>query len=156
MCLSPKQKCQCISPNITQIKATHHVMPLVSKRQNIRFPDCCPVASSASLCHSRSQSCARFPGALFVKSFHLWQRDSAAILRQLFLFVHNLPPFIANQYLLIRLLKCFFTLIRLYLPFLLLTPWLLWIKKRKLLHFCWKYARLLLRVRLSFCLITTV
>lgn len=142
MCLSLKQKCQCISPNVTQIKATHHVMPLVSKRQKIWIPDCCLVASSFSLCHSRSEGCVRFPDALLVKSLHLWQQDPSAILRQLFLFVHNLQHFMANQYLLIFLLKCFFTLIMLHLPFLLLTPWLLWVKKKKAFTFLLKICKI--------------
>lgn len=157
MCLLQKQKCQCISPKCNINKGHAPCNATCVKESKNVIPWCCPVATNASLCHSRGEGHIRFPVALFIKSSHLCQQDSAAILRQLFLFAHNLPRFMANQYLPTFFLKCFFTLIILYLPFLLLAPWLLWTKKKKKsFYICWKYVKSLLRVHLSFCLITTV
>lgn len=117
--LSQEQKCQRLSPKVTQAKAVLPGMPKCGSLTAAPGPQCLSLSLQER--------------GLFEVSWCFVYKELTPLAAgfccdpEATLLVHNLLHFVANQGHLIFLLKCFFTLIVLP-PFLLPNPWLLWIK----------------------------
>lgn len=142
---SQQQKCQCLSPTVTQTKA---VLPGTPKCDSL-------TAAPGSQPLPVTPGTGTGWGFLMLCLERAHTSGNRILLQSSGSSVHNLLHFVVNQEHLIFLLKCFFYPHRA-TPAVSSSKFLIIVNKKKLSHFFWRDVRLLLRVHLSFCLITTV